>query len=275
MGKRFILALSAALFSFVSPAPALEVAIHAGPEYFIWSEHRSGEKLLEEAGQRLAAGIELHSTSTPFPYDFQARVYGGRVHYDGQTWEGDPVETEVDYHGMNAEAGISKFNPMGDGGEVGVRLAVGVDSWRRDLTGPGGYEERYHIYYGRLGIPLALNNGWNGEIGVKYPLSSRETVALGGVAVADTDGSLWTIQEDPVLRPKGKASFYATLGLFKAGGWDLKFRYDSFRFAESGVASASIASTDPATGSPIFDEMKVRQPESRQDLYGLQLRYRF
>ena len=89
----------------VVPKPSF--AVNAGVESFRWKEFSGGQRLLSESGPRLAVGLMLDhllSAEQTNPYALEARVYLGVIDYDGQTQEGVPAQTDVDYFGVSAEA---------------------------------------------------------------------------------------------------------------------------------------------------------------------------
>ena len=81
--------------------------LNAGVESFRWKEFSGGQRLLSETGPRLTVGIMLDHLlqgDQTNPYSAEARVYLGVVDYDGQTQDGVPAQTDVDYFGVRHRA---------------------------------------------------------------------------------------------------------------------------------------------------------------------------
>jgi hypothetical protein len=237
---------------------ATEWMMQAGIEDFRWREFEGGTRLLEESGTRYSLGIGLESPMSPDSltvFNAEGKLYFGTVDYDGQacnvlTGVCVPSASETDYDGIMAEASVSRRYPKDQGGAFEVFGAVGIDSWTREIKSTafasGGWED-WTVFYGRAGA------GWRTgayalRAGVKLPLAVDEATDLG------ID-----------LEPKGRASlflgFMATVHDSPRQSWSINAFYDSYRFAES----------DHVLVWTNLGLLEVWQPESHQDVLGLQL----
>jgi hypothetical protein len=240
---------------------AVDISVSAGSESFLWEEYDSGGgKLLDESGLRHFIAVEAKGwIDGHWQSDFGGRVYSGTVEYDGQTQTGAPVTTDTDYDGMQLEAGFSYFPGSASSGQgrTGIRMAVGVDTWRRNLLGNGGYREDYTTTYGRIGAHYGDGGFWAFNLGAKYPFATTEGVGLKDLG----------FDSDVTLHPQGRFSLYADLAMQFSPQWGMRLYYDSYRFAESDPEPV-YSPVDSATYS-------VWQPESRMDVLGAQLSFNF
>ena len=233
-------------------AVAEEFRVSYGIESFLWEEFRSdGSELLDETGFRHVLAL---NSQTPLNQhwlsDLRAHVTFGTVAYDG--WYQDQygnllgkAQIDTEYTGYGLETGFS-FIPTGGEGDkegAGVRLALGLDTWERDLQGPGGYTEEYLVTYGRVAGVYSVLSNWRTEFGVKLPISTWESVDLSAYGYADKIK----------LKPKGKPSLYLKFFYPVSSRFGLNLTYDGYRFGKS--------DPDPATG--------YYQPKSNMDTYGL------
>jgi hypothetical protein len=237
---------------------ATEWMLHAGIEDFRWREFDGGDELLEESGARYSLGIGFESAISPDSltvFSGEGKIYFGTVDYDGQacailTGVCVPSESETNYDGIMAEARIARRYPKEGGGAVEVFGAAGIDSWTREIESTAiasGGSEDWTVFYGRAGV------GWRtGSYalrgGVKLPFIVDESTDFG------VD-----------LEPEGTASlflsFSATVHDSPQQSWAISLFYDSYRFDES----------DHVLVWTNFGLLEVWQPESRQDVLGLQV----
>jgi hypothetical protein len=249
----------------------MEFRVSAGSESFLWEEFDiNGVKLLDESGFRHFVAFDSDSRLNRYwQSDFGGRVYSGTVEYSGQTQSGRQTEpTDTDYDGVQLEIGFSYF-PEPDGmyrtGRSGVRMAVGVDSWRRGIHdswtvgSPAvltpGYVENYTTVYGRLGAHYSGEGGWGFNVGAKYPLRTTETIGLEAVG----------FDSDVTLNPQGRFTLYADVGMRFSRSWGAQLYYDSYHFAES----------DPEPVQSGGATYLVWQPESRQETLGFKVSFTF
>ncbi len=235
------------------PLYAAPLEINGGVEQFVWEEFDGGgDKLLKESGQRLFIGLEAEKeVSDRWTYGFRGRIYSGTVDYDGQTSTGASHPTETDYDGLAITADFTGRFIGSDGyySDLGLRLGVGGETWRRHIlpnNGVIGYTEEYVVVFGKLGLAYIPEQGLFGEAGAKYPFSIDEDVDL----------------YDASLSPQGAFSLYASAGYNFNDRWVIKGYYDSYRFKASDVEPLSSGGT-------------VQQPESDMDTVGLTLGFYF
>lgn len=264
VGLSFVLVLAGTmLFSPAAIAQewASRYALIGGVEYFTWREYEHGDRLLEETGPRYFVGLEGETfMSSGWTYGFRGRVYSGQVDYDGETTGALPVikvKSDTDYTGF--AIALDFTHPLA-GPEVAVRFGVGIDYWRRhilDTAIASGAEERYTIPSVTLGLVLhpEAASGWHAQGGVKMPFATDEEVSSFGPF-------------DRVhLRPEPDFSLYADLGYQFNARWDTALYYDGYRFKKSDTKRLTIGG---------FDSGYVAwQPESRQDAWGVRVRYWF
>jgi len=167
-------------------------------ESFLWEEFLDGERLLYERGTRLAVGVERDNLDRPWPglvFLARARLYGGRLSYQGRSQSADgtsyPLTTHSDYLGSGAHLligqrlGYLASGPALDlylGGRFRLwlrNIASGVDAAGRQAL---GYQELYRQWDFLAGVGVARpgrTHSWFGA-GLSLPLWVREWVSLAG-----------------------------------------------------------------------------------------------
>ncbi len=217
-------------------AVAGEFRLSYGIESFLWQEldlDPAGHSL-KESGFRHVLALEAQNQHTSqWLSDIYAHMVFGDVDYDG--WSSDTdingnlfnkVNIDTEYLGYGVDVGFSYFPSGVKGGEAagaGVRLALGLDKWDRDLQGPGGYREEYFVSYGRVAGVYASPSSWRTELGIKKPISTTETIDL----------SAYGFVGDVKLSPKGQASLYANVSYRINEQFGLKLAYDGYLFDQS------------------------------------------
>lgn len=266
---------------------AVAPAISGGVEYFHLKELDSnGSRLLAETGTRYAISAALDNASrydplTPWLYHAEITAYTGQVDYDGLSQSIDPTEnnlpfgTDTNYLGARAEAQLGyQVRPAVLSHALQLIAGLGVDGWRRRIhtgfTANGiqvsGTEEIYRAFYGKaaLGIADLWSGGWHNQIqaGVKLPIRIVEDVNLRAVGY-DNDLS---------LSPTNAYSGFARLTLeaprprnAAGGNLLLSLYYEGLRFDPSPSKLVSRGDT----------LVSVWQPETRIDVFGVQVGYRF
>lgn len=281
-----MLVLGAALVSGTAPAqtPPPEFGLKAGLEWFHWEEFdQAGDGLLTERGPRFTLGgywgNDLLARAGGF-FSGEARLYLGRVDYDGQTIEtGEPVRTDTDYLGGRVEV-LAGYRWPGRRADLDLVAGLGLDGWSRSLrdsrladgTPVRGYEERYSTIELRIGPGLSFDRaGGRGRLaaGLKYPLWTEERL----------DGAELGCVDDPRLAPGARGSAFAQYAhrMELAGGRVLRLDvyYESRRYARSDPDMVRCYD-DPPGPSPFgLYEFALWQPESRMDVVGLQMGLRF
>lgn len=254
------------------PVPGTPLSVNLGVEYFRWSEHFAGQRLLRETGPRLTVGVtidHLMDKNQAKSYAAEVRGYTGSIDYDGQTQGGIPARTDVDYSGISGEIMWAKH--LSGGAGASALFGLGLDTWTRDIkngvaadgSAVLGFQEDYLIVYGKLGPGFLLGSGATRsylQFGIKYPLYTKEQAHLAAIG----------FDSDVDLKPGRQISGFAK--------WRMKwgsetnrarlgasFYYDSFRFNTSGTSMVT------AGGIPFL----VIQPESRMDVLGARLEYYF
>jgi hypothetical protein len=242
-----------------------DTSIQIGVESFRWREFGDDkQQLLEEKGPRLRVGAAWDFTgqgASQAIYRLEGAVYLGQVSYDGQAClisnpsQCVPLQTDTNYLGLNLEA-------LG-GVRLGSRVrgleffgAAGLDQWLRDLTSGidasgtpvGSAQEHYFILNTKAGAGFFHQPGnWSYQLrgGMKYPFFTYETTS-----------------DNVSVQPRGRGSWFATarmdFGLSSRTPMGFMLYYDSYRFQPS--------DTTPLSGTNLV----VWQPESKQDVFGMQ-----
>ena len=164
-------------FIFISIAPvwADRYGFWVAPfsEYFVWKEYDDhGKMLLKESGLRGGISLSIEDIEEIFNIQlfnyFETVLYGGVVNYDGQTWGGTPLKSDVSYLGLRVETGLGIYKSY----RIIPYLGIGTEAWIRDLTRvPGGYKELWDLIFYKLGIKGKVNvlrgdlslDGWIGS----------------------------------------------------------------------------------------------------------------
>ncbi len=233
----------------------------AGLEDYRWVEYPAGgTRNPRESGARAALFVNWTQDGEQGGlFAWRAKLYGGTVNYDTYLIStGAPVSTKTDYNGAVSEGQVFFRDGIG-GYKLDYLGGLGLDFWRRNIRNSGGDQiEDYSILFLRAGLRLAKSAreaGFHGELGIKYPLSSRENAHL--------DSSGYT--SNPIISPKGLVSGYAELGYRINARFDVLGYYDSWRFGRSEDVTAN-RPTDPP-GSYWL----IHQPKSSMDALGIKL----
>jgi len=211
---------------------------------YTWKEFDpNGSRLLKESGYLNAIGIDFKTTiNDKSSNETNLEVYTGDVNYEGQTWDGTALSASPHYRGFKTESIFYNKTGMEN---IDMLLGIGYNSWQRGLKDTptvNGYEEKWAIAYTKVGM-LQKKNNFSWELGLKYPLYSRNRVE----------------EFDVTVKPDQQVSFYGELGLKLAKNVDLALTYDSMRFSAS----------DPVYSTVLKQELL--QPQSKADIWGLKL----
>ncbi len=278
-----LIGLSACCLIFKTSCAAgdgLHSGLDVGAERFIWQEYdRQGKRLLKESGPRATVAGTVDTLTQPdrnVVYSGQAKVYFGKVYYDGQTQAGVPITSDVYYDGVIAEvlAGYRLSEAPG----INLLLGLGADKWSREIkdtqTANGapvaGYTERYTIFYSKLGIHFFSASGhWRNyfQVGGKYPFYTREKLAASDTGY-DNDVTL-----SPGKRISGFVTWKTEFTRNDQAKVNISLYYDSFRFSDSASEPVTVNGASPRlNGTPYCC---IYQPKSNMDVIGVQLGYRF
>lgn len=260
MGKHATIscALAAAASLWLAGAAAAETELHVGIERFEWVESApGGARLLEESGPRYALGASwTQDVSEGYGFGLRSGAFFGSVGYEGQTFGGTPVSTDTVYLGGSLEVRAFYRLPR-DGWRADLFAALGYRLWARDLESTQaalGYVELWRVPYTGLGISAESGSGLYGEAMAGAPFSARNKAYLSD---AGFDG-------DVTLKPEGRLMLSLEAG-YRRGNLALAAFYRRVEFDASDPETASFG------GAPV----QVFQPESREEVYGLRVGYRF
>lgn len=231
--------------------------VGAGLEDYQWKEYPDGNTgTPKEYGVRSALFVNwAQEKDQGLLLAWRAKLYVGTVNYDTFLISNNaPVSTKTDYSGASSEGQFFYRDNLG-----AFRLdyigGLGLDTWRRRIRNSGGDQiEDYSILFMRAGLRLAksrLEAGFHGELGIKYPVSTRENAHL--------DSAGYT--SNPSLSPKGAVSGYAEFGYRINARFDVVGYYDSWRFRRS----------DNVTVTNSVGSYWVWQPKSNMDALGAKL----
>jgi len=248
---------------FVSTVAA-EVNVYGKVESFTFKEYKGGALLLEESGK--IYGIGATSKFNPFrqlTLKVRGELFGGQVDYDGQTWGGVPVKSNTNYLGFKIEGDAGWKFMVAEKTSVEPFVGLGYRWWLRDIESRPpiaiGYTENWRSLYARLGVRgdhnLSKHAKLFAEGGVRLPIRNKNTADLTVVGLNEV-----------TVEPGKKASVFAEAGLqfkfLKASVF-----YEGMRFSESPLALAGV---DPVLG-PVW----VFQPESKADMFGVNIGFAF
>ena len=249
------------------------LSIAGGVEKFNWREFSSnGRELLNESGPRFSFGgsyDNLRRLNSGELFSVGGKLYAGAVDYDGETQiTAVPVQSTTNYFGV-------QFDAMG-GYRYARRLhgfdllgGVATDFWLRSIDDtyvPGlgqvyGGDEEYFVFSAKLGLGYFHEMGKARhylQTGIKYPFFVYEYAYP-----LSTD--------DITLKPKGRPSLFAKyqieFGSTMRNRFGLTIYYDSYRFDQSDAVVE--------TRGGVSTGFVVWQPESHQDILGIQLGYYF
>lgn len=248
-------------------SPAVSIA--GGVEQFRWREFDTDKReLLEESGQRFSVMLaydNLRRLNSGPVYSLGGKFYLGAVDYDGETQlTSIPVQSTTTYFGAQVDAlGGYRFAHRLHG--LDLLAGGGLDFWLRSIDdtyvqGLGqvsGADEDYYVFNAKLALGYFHEMGGARhylQAGVKYPFYVYEYAYQAGA-------------DDVTLHPKGRASLFARyqweFGSAARTRWGATLYYDSYRFSQSDVK------IDTINGMPTG--YIVWQPESHQEVYGLQV----
>ncbi|MDA8140130.1 MAG: hypothetical protein M0036_15900 [Desulfobacteraceae bacterium] len=203
---------------------------------FYWDEHYNGEKLLQEDGIIWGTGFTFQyltrksNTSEDDPYRLTyggtLRLNFGKVDYDGQTQDGTPAQTKVNYFGATVEGHLGWLcKTSKEWLFVEPNINLGFSPWSRDIQSNDfatGYTENWIDLYSKAGLAFAFpfkpDFMLNLSGGAIVPLWVRNTVDLGGTIT---------------LEPKAFIPSPYVDATFEYKRFGLCFFYESFQFGES------------------------------------------
>jgi hypothetical protein len=223
-----------------------------------WAEYsEDGSKLLEETGFLYTLAYDFEGLDKYIGLRNGVNLFFGQVDYDGQTWSGIPVKTDVLYIGTKMYLDAVPNYRLDSGLLLKAFIGIGGRWWFRDIddtrTEAGepvrGSEEWWWCVYGRLGAgteyPVSRELDIFTEAGVKMPVYARN------------DANLYVIGAPSAsLEPDQDISVFGNIGI----RWKqlaVKFAYDSLRFDRS----------DKVTSGTF----ELYQPKSKADIYSLEV----
>ena len=192
--------LAAAAIAVSAPAQA-GWSITGDVERFRWSEAISPS--VTESGPLFGLGVRYsRELRGDWQFGYQGRFYFGLVDYNGAFLAtGAPAGGNTEYRGFANEVQAIYRLPESPNGFSAVSGLI-VDYWNRQLS--EDQREEYVVASLRLGLQAdpGESPGWFGGGGLKYPFYTREDAHLDDIG----------FNSNPTLQPKGRVSFYASLG---------------------------------------------------------------
>jgi len=159
------------------------------PTYYKWNEPG-----VEEEGwiHELEVGLSLHPEWVPLKTELNFAIYGGEVDYDGYTWGGTSLSTNVNYNGWRA--GLKVGYPLEGFPLEEVNLFpyafITYDTWHRSLdtiTSAIGYTEEWRTWFTGVGVKseFLLPDGFSlyVDVAVNYSFGATNEVDLFDVEV--------------------------------------------------------------------------------------------
>jgi hypothetical protein len=241
-----------------------ELYLYPYAEYFTWREFTPDGREVKEDGPIFGVGgaVKLGLLQRRLTLKSKLEVFGGAVRYDGfsqlptgTTVVNTPSKTDTVYVGVKVEEDAGIRIPF-DKAAIEPLFGLGYRWWRRDIQRTkdfagkpvGETVENWQSLYMRLGARADYQFSPDvrlfAEGGAKYPLLNRN----------HTDAGV-------TVDPGGAWSAFAELGL-QYGWFRPSFFYEGFRFARS-------------PGVPVGGGFFVLQPESKSDLFGLNIGFAF
>ncbi|MBI4692028.1 MAG: hypothetical protein HY773_01095 [Candidatus Terrybacteria bacterium] len=254
------------LFAVALPFTALasETDFYFQVQSLDWREYDLNDKqLVKESGPIFGMGY-TGKYYIPKPLVLKPRIelFGGVVDYDGQTWGGDPVSAETGFLGVKLEADLGLNFPITldfplENKRFSIEPFAGLGN--RQWTRHTGYFEDWNIFYSRFGLRVVMveesdKNEFFAEGALKLPISNKMTADL-------TDLGFSKI----TLRPGKKPSFYIEGGI-RLSKFKISLFYEGLRFLKA---------PDVDLGTRDGQQWFCYQPESKADIYGLNLGYSF
>jgi len=249
------------IFCTVSAATAgtaADFSVYGGVKGFFWRECHNDFHFLEESGVISGIGVAGEVYSCVHGHlvgNMRGEFFGGRVGYNGQTWGGNPVETDVDYSGFKVEGDFGYCLEVGKNVFVGPLLGFGYRQWYRNIISTPtatGYLERWESLYRRLGVHGGYNISEVAAVsmkaGIRMPDYNRNKVEL-------------PFFGDVTLKPGRETSAFAE-AVLRYEWLRASLFYEGMRFSRS-----------PAVH--VDGHTFVYQPESKADIFGLSAGVRF
>lgn len=246
------LILATTCYSVLLPQTASaenEYDVYLKGESFVWKEFdNSGTQLLKESGPVFGVGGLAKLDINSLTLKMKGELFGGRIDYDGQTQDGTPVQTDVDYLGVKIEGNIGyKFN-LSERFSIEPFAGPGYRYWERDIKSTSmatGYLEKWSTVYVQAGIHSDIAFYGLGKVfvegGIKFPVHNENEADLNVLGSG-------TVK----LEPGKKESYFAEAGV----KWKMlrtAVFYEGLRFSKSEIVDGWY------------------QPESKGDIYGVNL----
>lgn len=247
-------ALIVGLVALAGLSTANAVEVYLQPEHTTWKEYMGGNQLLKESGMVYRLGVKgtvFNIKGIQLVADGNFRV--GSIDYDGHTWGGTPVKTDTRYVGMELRPMLQKEFVINNQFSVVGGLGLGYDLWNRNLketSNATGYTEVWEQFY----LPVQaqakyrVNQDLSLTAGLEYRFNLRTTnrVDAFDATVKPKSGTHYTLQAGMEYKKFTLTGFY---------------RYDKWK------------QSDPEY-SPVLG-VDVLQPESKRELLGIALGYKF
>ncbi|HEY5996083.1 MAG TPA: autotransporter outer membrane beta-barrel domain-containing protein [Candidatus Deferrimicrobiaceae bacterium] len=197
-------------------------------EYFNWREYDKDTRRSEDQGPRISIGASRAYNQDDITFTPRVTAMAGYTEYDGVL--GNPYNASISTYsktfGFGIGGDVGAIYRLQGGAQIEPFAGLGWDWWRRDTASWGGPRETWDSIYARGGARASadLKAGQStfrgyGELGLKYPLSTQNSVKYANAGKAD-------------LKPESALSAFAEAGV-TLDRWNLGLAYDGWRFRSS------------------------------------------
>lgn len=169
---------------------------YARADYLQWRESADSRRILQESGPLVTVGFLRQRDASRW----RAELFGGSVYYDGQTLDGEPLQSHTGYLGFRAEYDFL-WALLRDP-DAAMVLRLGTRFWNRALgngsTESGipvyGYDETWWTVYPGVGLetrrPLGTSSQWFATACLGVTAWTYEAVPAFDVALYPKPGPL-------------------------------------------------------------------------------------
>jgi hypothetical protein len=259
---------------------------YVATEGFVWKESvPKKQDFLTESGSRLAIGLAYSNSKglkQGLLFELDGRIYNGTVSYNGNAFslaESDPelkpFKSNTHYLGNTIELKTGYRFPIYNVQVLSAfdaTVALGSNYWERNIGGGTladgtpvtSYLETYHDIYLKSGIGLVLrtkNYQQLINVGIKYPLQTRETITFS------------SMNAELNLNPNPAISSYATWQIYplipQSTSLTLSLYVENTRYKDSDSQDFSYTLDGQQYHSSLY------QPDSNSSVTGMRIYWEY